>query len=242
VVKFQSVLAWWSGLQVHLRVLATNLGGHRRYGDNPGNTWVHGHHDGEHLEPPATSLGAGTHLGAPMWSLEASTTSLGALWITVEQSGKHYILFGNLACMSGNHSYYLWFNNFYNWCIQFVFSSMNFCSYPSTLGMSVQAAGGTWGQFLEHQRMPIKCTQICTPRSLSSDIGEALQGHGSTNLEAIKRKLGDTLRDSDHPSLGMHWEAVIQWVWRSPHGGEDHANLEAVMERALRCTRRPWLC
>jgi hypothetical protein len=170
VVKFQSVLNCCSGLQVHLGAPATNLGGHRRNGDSPGNTWVHRHHDWELLEPPATSLGVGASLGAPMRSLWALMTSLGALWITAERPVKNNIFFGNPACIPGNHSYYLWFNNFYNWCMQFVFWSMYFYSYPSTLGMSGQAAGGVWGQFKERQRLPSKCTMICTLRSWSRDI------------------------------------------------------------------------
>jgi len=45
------------------------------------------------------------HLGAP-------GTSLGALRITVEQSGKNKIFFGNAAGAPGNHSHYLSFNDF----------------------------------------------------------------------------------------------------------------------------------
>jgi len=44
--------------------------------------------------------------------LEALATSLGAPRITVEQSGKNNIFFGNDAGAPGNHSYYLSFNNF----------------------------------------------------------------------------------------------------------------------------------
>jgi len=62
----------------------------------------------EHLWVPATSLWAPTtSLGAAMKSLEAPTTSLGAPRITVKQSGKHNIFFGNVAGAPGNHSYYL---------------------------------------------------------------------------------------------------------------------------------------
>jgi hypothetical protein len=53
-----------------------------------------------------------THLGAPATSLGALMTSLGAPRITVEQSGKNNIFFGNAAGASGNHSYYLSFNDF----------------------------------------------------------------------------------------------------------------------------------
>jgi hypothetical protein len=60
-----------------------------------------------------TSLGVPmTSLGAPITSLGSLTTSLGAPQITVEQSGKNIIFFGNAAGEPGNHSYYLSFNDF----------------------------------------------------------------------------------------------------------------------------------
>jgi hypothetical protein len=58
-----------------------------------------------------------TSLGVPM-------TSLGAPQITEEQSGKNSIFPGNTAGAPGIHSYYLSFNNFQNFFIQFVLSSM----------------------------------------------------------------------------------------------------------------------
>jgi len=62
------------------------------------------------------------HLGAPTTNLGAPATWLGAPRITVEQSGKNNIFFGNAAGAPGNHSY----------CIQFVFSSMYLCIYIAT--------------------------------------------------------------------------------------------------------------
>jgi hypothetical protein len=64
-------------------VIVISLGTPRSAGENIGCTW-------EHLEAPATSL------GAPR--------------ITVEQSRKN-IFFGNAAGAPGNHSYYLSFND-----------------------------------------------------------------------------------------------------------------------------------
>jgi len=65
------------------------------------------------LEAAATSLWAqATSLGAQATSLGAQATSLGAPRITVEQSEKNNILFGNAAGAPGNHSYYLSFNDF----------------------------------------------------------------------------------------------------------------------------------
>jgi hypothetical protein len=60
----------------------------------------------EHLGAPVTSL------GVPTTSLGALATSLGTPEITVEQSGKHNIFFGNTAGAPEKHSYYLLFNNF----------------------------------------------------------------------------------------------------------------------------------
>jgi hypothetical protein len=67
-----------------------------------------------------------TNLGAPVnnrgvlaTNMRALATNLGVLVtgpgaprITVEQSGKNNIFFGNAAGAPGNHSYYLSFNNF----------------------------------------------------------------------------------------------------------------------------------
>jgi len=48
----------------------------------------------------------------PATSLGAPTTSLGAPRITVEQCGKNMVFFGNAAGASGNHSYYIRFNDY----------------------------------------------------------------------------------------------------------------------------------
>jgi len=74
---------------------------------------------GEHLGALARGLGApATSLGMPARSLCALATSLGAPAsslgaprITVEQSGKNYIFFGNAAGAPGHHSYYISFND-----------------------------------------------------------------------------------------------------------------------------------
>jgi len=85
------------------------------------------------LRAPATNLGApATNLGALATNLGAPETCLGAPRITVEQSGKNNIFFGNAAGAPGNHSYNLSFNNFLNTCIQFVFSSIYQFIYIAT--------------------------------------------------------------------------------------------------------------
>jgi len=55
-------------------------------------------------------------LGAPTTSLGAPVKSLRAPRITVQQSGKNNISFGNAAGAPGNHWNYLSFYNFYNSC------------------------------------------------------------------------------------------------------------------------------
>jgi len=67
-------------------------------------------------------------------------------------------------------------------------------------------------------------------------------------------ELRDALGDRDRASLEMHWEAVIDRVWRcnwrprlselrDELGGRDRASMEmhweAVIERVWRCTMRP---
>jgi len=122
-------------------------------GENFGCTW-------EHLGALATSLGAPvTSLGASKTSLGAWTPSLGARMTNLGAPGsasnkprspsnpseavwENEIFFGNGAGAPRNHSYYLSFNDFYNSCIQFVFSSLSLYSYPSTHSISGLAAGG----------------------------------------------------------------------------------------------------
>ena len=52
------------------------------------------------------------YLGPPVTNLVAPTTILGAHRITVVQSGKNIVFFGNTAGVAGNHSYYLCFNDY----------------------------------------------------------------------------------------------------------------------------------
>jgi len=167
---------------------------------------------------PATSLGAPmtslgvltTSQGAPTTSLGALTASLGAPWSTVELSEKKNIFLGNAAGAPGSHSYYLWFNDFQNSCIQFIFSSRYLWIYITTILHSISglAAGSAWEQFEIRLKMTMKCSQRYTPRLWSSKFGDALGGHERANLEA-----------------------VIERVWRY--------TLEAMIKRVWRCTWRP---
>jgi len=96
-----------------MRGLQVQLGAPGRAGDmtgsaddKPGSTWESRRHDWECRRQ------AWEHLGAQMTSLGAPVKNLGAPGITVEQSGRNNIFFGNTAAAPGNHSYYLLFNNF----------------------------------------------------------------------------------------------------------------------------------
>jgi hypothetical protein len=73
-----------------------------------------------------------TSLGALMTSSGVPATCLGVPRITLDQSGKYNIFFGNTAGGPENHSYYLLFKDCYNSCIQFIFSSIYLCIYIAT--------------------------------------------------------------------------------------------------------------
>jgi len=181
------------------------------------------------------------HLGAPTTSLGAPATSLGAPQITAEQSGRNNILFGNAAGAPGNHSYYFSFNNFWNSCIQFVFSSVYLYIYIAThlhtgyldwlqavLESNSRCAwrwqwselrdtlGGGYCVNLEmHLEAVIEIVWRCTWRPWLSEVGDALGGINSTNLE-------------------MHWEAMIDPVWRCiwrPRWCNSEMRLEAVIKQ-----------
>jgi len=80
---------------------------------NPGRTWEHQRQAREHQPQALEHLGVlATSPGAATADLCVATINLGAHQITVEQFGKHIIIFGNAAGVPGNHSYYLSFNDF----------------------------------------------------------------------------------------------------------------------------------
>jgi hypothetical protein len=121
----------------------------------------------------------------------------------------------------------------YSVCI-LTYVSMYLYSYPSTHGISGLDAGGTGVLFEGRQKMTIERTQKYTTRPRSSKFGDALGSQGQVNSE-------------------MHFEAVIEQVWRCNWrlrlselrdglGGGDRASLEmhweAVIERIWRCTGR----
>jgi len=146
------------------------------------------------------------------------------------------IFFGNTACAPGNHSYYLSFNEIQTSCIQFVFSSIYLCSYPSTDCISVLAAGGAWVEFKERLKMMIGWTQGYTPRLRSSESGYAHVGRDQVNLVMHSEIVN---------------ERVCRYTWRcyssvvgDTFGGHDQMNLDMhskiVIERGWRCTWRPW--
>jgi len=100
----------------------------------------------------------------------------------------------------------------YSVCI-LIYVSMYLSSYLSTNDISGLAARGDWEQFKVHQKMMIEWTQRYTPRPWLSEFGDAIGDRDGVNSE-------------------MHWEAVIEWVWR--------CTLRAVIEQVCRCTLRPW--
>jgi len=87
--QFQESIRPWEGIPAGLQ-----------------SNWEHRRQAWEHLGALATIL------GVPATSLGAPATSLGTPRMTVEQSGKNNVFFGNAAGVPGNHSYYLSFNDF----------------------------------------------------------------------------------------------------------------------------------
>jgi len=92
MVKSQSWLHRWNGVQLHLEALATNLHRNRWLNENQESTWECRRQAWEYLGTKAINLGA-PH-------------------IAVAQSAKIDIFFGKAAVALGNHSYYLLWNCF----------------------------------------------------------------------------------------------------------------------------------
>ena len=178
-----------------------------------------------------------------------------ALWLTVEQSGKN-IFFGDAAGAAGNHSYYLWFNDFQNLCIQFVFSSRNLCLYIATYLRTV---------YPDWQHAVIESNSRCTWRCRSSELRDTLQGRDRASLEMQLEpeiewterwtwrpwlsQFGDALWGSDQASLEMHCEVLIEGVWRCNWRlrlselrdslvGRDRASLDIHLEAEIEWTQR----
>jgi len=112
-----------------------------------------------------------------------------------------------------------------------IYVSMYLYSYPSTHGISGLAVGGAWEQFEVRLKMTIEWSPRCTWRLWS-------------------REFGDAIGDRDWVNSEMHWEAVIERLWRprlselrDALGGRDRASLEmhweVMIERVWRCTGRP---
>jgi len=194
VVKFQCLLDWCIGHQVHPEAPGSSSNKSESADHKPGSTWE------SWQQARVRRLQALEHIRVLATTQRSLTTSLGMLsttlracWITVEQSGK--TIFGNAASVPGNHSYYLSFNNFQNLWIQFVFTSRYLYSYLSTHGISGLAAGDTWEQLKVHRKMTINSTQRFIPLPYWSELEEAFGGwNWATPV--------------------MRWEAIHRWAWR----------------------------
>jgi len=157
------------------------------------------------------------HLGAPTTSFGVLATNLGAPQITVEQSGKKIIFFGNAASAPGKHSCYSSFNDCEIWCTEFVFWSMYICIYIATHLHTI---------YLDLLQVVLESNSRCAWRWVSSELRDVLRGLDGASLDihldAImvrtwrpwSSELRDALLGHDWVSLEMHLEAVIEWVWR----------------------------
>ena len=162
----------------------------------------------KHLEVTATNLGA-------------PATCQGAPRITVEQSGKNNIFFGNAAGAPGNHSYYLSFNDLYNSCIQFVFSSIYLCIYITTHLHTV---------YLDWLQAVLESNSRCAWKGQSSELSDSLRGHDRASLEMqlvteiewcqrftgrpCPSELGDAVGGPGLVNSEMHFVAMIEGLWR----------------------------
>jgi len=161
-------------------------------------------------------------LGAQTTSTGAPVTSLGAPPITVEQSGRKNILFGNTADARRNHRYYLLFNDFQNSCIQLVFPSMYLCIKIATHLHTV---------YLDWLQAVLESNSRCAGSWQSSELIDTLEGGYCANfemhLEAVMERIGRCIRrpwsseltnalgGSNQASLEIHLEAIIVRTWRT---------------------------
>jgi len=137
-------------------------------------------------------------------------------------------------------------------------------SYPCTHGIPGLAGAGGLAQLEVCLDMAIEWTQRYSPRSWSSQCGDALGGCDRASLEmhleaVFKRVCRCTWRPwscelscCNRAGLEIRLEAVIEWVleictwwpWSCELRGCDWASLqirlEAVIERVWRNTWRPW--
>ena len=156
--------------------IVISLGTPRSSRESFGRTW---NHRGGSESPGDKPGSADDKSGSPGNKSGCTSNHSTAVW-------ENNIIFGNAAGVPGNHSYYLSFNNFYNSCIQFVFSSINLCIYIATHLHTVYI---DWLQAV-----------------LERDSRWAWKWGPS--------KLSDTLWGHDRARLQIDLEAVIEWVWR----------------------------
>jgi hypothetical protein len=124
------------------------------------------------------------HLGALATGLGAPATSLVAPRITVNKPVNKDI-FENVAGVPGNHSYYSSFNDFLISGIQFVSSSMNIYSYPSTHSISGQAAGRACEQSEVRRGVALcKLRGMCWDQELLR-----IEMHSDSVIERIERSI-----------------------------------------------------
>jgi len=221
-VKSQCLLDRCSDIQVHLGAPGSKGNKPGRADDKPGSTWEHRQRAWEsrreawdHLIAPSANLGVLTT------GLTAPTTRLGARRITVEQSWKNIIFFGNAAGEPGNHSYNLSFNEFQNSGIQFVFLSMYLCIYIATHLHTV---------YLDWLQAVLEKISRYAWEWRSSELRDTLWGHDRATFEMHLEVIIDfiwrytwgprsseprcTLSDRDRANMEMHLQVMIMRTWR----------------------------
>jgi len=168
------------------------------------------------------------HLGVP-------GIILGALRITVEQSGKNNIFFGNAAGAPGNHSYYLSFNNFKTHVLS-LYSHL--CIYVS-IYLPIYTRYSWTG-----------CRR-CLRASRGAPENDDQVNSGIHTRAVIEWVWGWTLEAVIERVWRWTLQGAIERVWRCTWrprpsefgdaiGCRDRVTLETVIEQVLRYTCRLW--
>jgi len=156
------------------------------------------------------------HMGAPTTTLGMPATTLGALPLTVLQSARNNLFFGNTVGAPGNHSYYLSFNDFWNSCILFVLSSVYLFIYVATHLRTV---------YLDWLKAVLESNSRCAWRWQLSELRDTLGGGYCVNLE---RHLQGMIERVSRCTRGP-WSSEL----RDAIGGHNQASLEIYMEAAI---------
>jgi hypothetical protein len=104
--------------------------------------------------------------------------------ITVAESEKYNIFFGNAVGMPGTHSYNFLFHHLYSFCIQFVFSSMYLYMYIAAHLHTV---------YLDWLQELLESDLRCAKKSRLTGLRDSLRGRDRVTLELHLESVIDSL-------------------------------------------------